>query len=114
MKPWAGIGAIFLGWGFPLAACPPNLPNLSAWLTAELVPYLNRAYAQNRLPQLAIALSPTETEPLPTAPSAEPPAQLFATVLTHRRGQRDLTQTAYWLFGQKANRWTLTATTPAR
>ncbi|MGQ9866028.1 MAG: hypothetical protein ACUVSQ_07045 [Pseudanabaenaceae cyanobacterium] len=110
MKRWGGLGAIAWAWGLPLYGCPANLAQLSAQLTAELVPYLNRAYSQNRLSQMAIALSKGEEEPLPTQPSANPPHQLFVSVLTHPRGQRELTQTAYWLFlAQHGQRWYLTA-----
>ncbi len=110
MKPWGRLGAIAWLWAAPLYGCPADLPALSARLTAELVPYLNRAYAQNRLDQMAIAVSEGELTPLPTQPSADPPQQLFVSVLTHPRGQRDLTQTAYWLFlAQHNRRWYLTA-----
>ncbi|MFQ3679081.1 MAG: hypothetical protein SNJ60_01030 [Pseudanabaenaceae cyanobacterium] len=110
MKRWGCLGAIAWGWGLPLYGCPADLPQLSAQLTAALVPYLNRAYTQTRIPQMAIAVSVGELAPLPTQPSADPPQQLFVSVLTHPRGQRDLTQTAYWLFlARYQNRWYLTA-----
>ncbi|HAN45990.1 MAG TPA: hypothetical protein DCQ32_05500 [Cyanobacteria bacterium UBA8156] len=110
MKRWGGLGAIAWGWSLPLYGCPADLPQLSAQLSAELVPYLNRAYTQTRVDQLAIAISPGELAPLPTQASAAPPDQLFVSVLTHPRGQRELTQTAYWLFWARHHqRWYLSA-----